>query len=408
MKILIVTQYFWPEDFRINETISFLTSRNHEVSVLTGKPNYPEGFIFPEYKENPSSFSNYFGAKIYRIPIIVRGKSKIRLALNYLSFIISGTIYGILKFRKTNFDVIFVYEPSPITVGIPAIAISKFTNTPVVFWALDLWPETLEALEIIKSKFMISFFKRVANYIYNNCHLVLCQSRSFVSNITQYVSDRSRVKYFPSWSEDINVSSSIPYADEIKYSPDKFTILFAGNIAEAQDIPSCIDAIQIASKYRNIRWIFLGDGRSFNWLKEEINRRSLEESVQLLGRYPSSMMPSFFKHADALLVTLKKSKAFQMVIPAKVQTYLKAGIPIIGMLDGDGREVIDEASAGMTCRAGDYKELANIFKEISQISNAEKLTMGDNAKKYASKYFDKSLLLARLESYFFEAKNIFK
>ena len=150
-----------------------MTSRNHEVTVLT-ETKLSRGAYFPEYKENPSSFSNYFGAKIYRIPIILRGKSKIRLALNYLSFIISGTIYGILKFRKTNFDVIFVYEPSPITVGIPAIAISKFTNTPVVFWALDLWPETLEALEIIKSKFMISFFKRVANYIYNNCHLVLC------------------------------------------------------------------------------------------------------------------------------------------------------------------------------------------------------------------------------------------
>ena len=151
MKILIVTQYFWPEDFRINETISFLTSRNHEVTVLTGKPNYPEGFIFPEYKENPSSFSNYFGARYTESQLFL--EVKVRLGyLNYLSFIISGTIYGILKFRKTNFDVIFVYEPSPITVGIPAIAISKFTNTPVVFWALDLWPETLEALEIIKSK----------------------------------------------------------------------------------------------------------------------------------------------------------------------------------------------------------------------------------------------------------------
>ena len=161
MKILIVSQYFWPEDFRINETISFFNERNHSVTVLTGKPNYPEGKVYKDFKNNPKNYDEFEGAKIFRLPIISRGKTKFRLLFNYLSFIILGTLYGLVKFRNKKFDVIFVYEPSPITVGLPAIAISKKSNIPIVFWALDLWPETLEALNIIKSKLIIKFFKKL-------------------------------------------------------------------------------------------------------------------------------------------------------------------------------------------------------------------------------------------------------
>ena len=158
MKILIVSQYFWPEDFRINETISFFKKRNHEVTVLTGKPNYPEGKIFKDFRDCPDDYKFYKGAQIIRLPIISRGKTKFKLVLNYLSFILLGSLAGITFLRKKKFDVIFVYEPSPITVGIPAIFISKLSNTPIVFWALDLWPETLEALGIIKSRFIIGIF----------------------------------------------------------------------------------------------------------------------------------------------------------------------------------------------------------------------------------------------------------
>ncbi len=406
MKILIVSQYFWPEDFRINETISFFNERNHSVTVLTGKPNYPEGKVYKDFKNNPKNYDEFEGAEIFRLPIISRGKTKFRLLLNYLSFIILGTLYGLVKFRNKKFDVIFVYEPSPITVGLPAIALSKKSKIPIVFWALDLWPETLEALNIIKSKLIIKFFKKLANFIYNNCTIVLCQSKSFVKNISHYLVDKDKARYFPSWSEDIIVNHATPKAKEIIDDPSFFKIIFAGNLAEAQDLNSVIKAIEIAKNHQKIKWIFIGDGRSYRWLEQQIIKRSLKNSVIMLGRYPPSRMPSFFRHADALLVSLKRSDAFSMVIPAKIQTYLKSGIPLIGMLDGDGRRVIDNANAGITCEAGDYVTLASIFKEISEMPIEDLQRMGQNGIRYATENFDKNSQLLMLEKFLLEATRI--
>jgi len=400
LRILIISQYFWPEDFRINETISFFTSRKHEVSVLTGKPNYPEGKIFSEYSSNPEKYNFYHGAEIIRLPILSRGNSKVKLFLNYLSFVLLGSLLGPVKLRGRTFDIIFVYEPSPITVGLPAIVISRIKKLPIVFWALDLWPETLQALKIVKSKFLVTIFKKLAKFIYSNCTLVLGQSKSFVKNISKYIEDPEKVKFFPSWCEDMEISDATPLASEISTSKDHFNILFTGNIAEAQDMPRVLDAIEISKKKTNLRWYFIGDGRKLNWLKRSIDSRNLQDKVFLLGRFPAERMPEFFKHADALLVSLQQSDAFSMVIPAKIQTYLKAGIPIIGMLDGDGKEIIDKSLAGMTCSAGNSHALASIFIRISELGTHERKLMGKNGKKFAKENFDKELLLENLENHF--------
>lgn len=400
MKILIVTQYFWPEDFRINDCIAYFTDQGHEVTILTGLPNYPEGHLFKDYKAQPDRFNKFNGANILRVPIILRGNNKFKLVLNYISFIFSASIIGLFKLRKKTYDVIFVYEPSPITVGIPAIIISKFKKSPVVFWTLDLWPETLVALDVIRSRFLIAFFQSIARYIYKNCALVLGQSKSFVTTIKKYVPDQGKVIFFPSWSEDIQLDTNERPATEITAQKDKFNILFAGNIAEAQDIPNLLRAIKLLKDHNSIRWIFVGDGRKLNWLKEQVNINKLQQSVLVLGRFPFSRMNSFFKHADALLVSLRSSEAFSMTIPAKIQTYLKTGIPILGMLDGDGREVIDSAGAGFTCSAGDYEGLSRIALKLSSLEETSRKDMGAAGIKYASNNFDRIKLFRKLEDIF--------
>lgn len=400
MRILIISQYFWPEDFRINETISFFTSRNHEVSVLTGKPNYPEGKIFSEYSSNPDKYNIYHGAEIIRLPILSRGNSKVKLFLNYLSFVLLGSLLGPIKLKGKAFDVIFVYEPSPITVGLPAIVIARIKKLPIVFWALDLWPETLQALNIIQSKVLVTLFKRLAKFIYSNCTLILGQSKSFVENISKYIEDPNKVKFFPSWCEDMEILDTTPFASEIPASKDHFNILFTGNIAEAQDMPRVLDAIEISQSKINLRWYFIGDGRKLNWLKRSIDSRNLQDKVFILGRFPAGRMPEFLKHADALLVSLQQSDAFSMVIPAKIQTYLKAGIPIIGMLDGDGKEIIDKSHAGITCSAGNFQALSSIFIKMSELETHEREIMGKNGKKFAEENFQKELLLENLENHF--------
>lgn len=406
MKILIISQYFWPENFRINDFVPELIARGHEVQILTGKPNYPSGKIFPEYIKNSNLYSSYKGAKIHRVPIVSRGSHPIKLLLNYLSFIFAGSFLGPWKLRNFQPDLIFVYEPSPITVGLPAALLGKLKNAPIVFWALDLWPETLEAVGGIKSKSVLWAIEKIVRFIYNNCSIVLGQSKSFIKSIQTHCDYPDKVHYFPSWAEalpNFSGDSPIDFAAEINRDEESFNILFAGNIADAQDMPSILSAATILRDEKHIKWIIVGDGRRFEWLQSEVKRLKLEENFLLLGRFPLERMPSFFAHAGALLVSLKKDPVFSMTIPAKLQTYLMTGIPILGMLDGEGAKIIEESNAGLCCRASDPTGLATTAKKMSQFTRRKSIMLGQNGIKYSKKEFDRTMLMNRLERFFITA-----
>ena len=408
MKILIVSQYFWPENFRINDFIPELIGKGHEVSILTGKPNYPSGKFFSEFLKKPFSFSNYMGADIYRVPIVPRGSNTFQLFLNYLSFVITGTLIGAWKLRKLKPDLIFVYEPSPVTVGIPAVVIGKLKKAPVVFWALDLWPETLQAVGGIQSKSVLWGIEKMVRFIYNNCTLVLGQSKSFVKSIQSHCDYPQRVQYFPSWAEKLHSAKNTSakfFAPEIEKNDESFNILFAGNIADAQDMPAVLNAAELLRNHKPIKWIIVGDGRRFEWLKSQVKKRQLEEHFIILGRFPLERMPSFFAHADALLVSLKKDPVFSLTIPAKLQTYLMTGIPILGMLDGEGSKIIEESNAGISSSASDSESLAAAAIKMSMLSSKERNQLGQNGIEYSRKEFDRSILMGKLENFFISAIN---
>lgn len=398
MKILIVSQYFWPENFRINDLSQEWVQRGHEVTVLTGIPNYPAGTVFEAYQNNPERFSSYEGANILRAPMLPRGTGAARLFLNYLSFVIGATWAGITKLHRAEFDVIFVFEPSPVTVGLPAIAMGKMKKAPVVFWALDLWPETLAAIGVIKSPKALAAVGAMVRFIYNRCTLVLGQSKGFLINIQKYCSDKAKVRYFPSWAEAVFQDRSAQLAPEIEHRPDLFNVLFAGNIGEAQDMPAILDAAEALKNAPHVRWLIVGDGRKSEWLAEEVKRRGLEERVLLLGRFPVERMPSFYMHADALLASLKQDPVFSMTIPGKVQSYLMAGIPLLGMLDGEGATVIKDAEAGLTCPAGDGKALAVAVEKLAAMSPEQRQQLGKNGLTYAQKEFGREQLMEKLEA----------
>ena len=408
MKILIVSQYFWPENFRINDFIPELIGKGHEVSILTGKPNYPSGKFFSEFLKKPFLFSNYMGADIYRVPIVPRGSNTFQLFLNYISFVITGTLIGAWKLRKLKPDLIFVYEPSPVTVGIPAVVIGKLKKAPVVFWALDLWPETLQAVGGIQSKSVLWGIEKMVRFIYNNCTLVLGQSKSFVKSIQSHCDYPQRVQYFPSWAEKLHSAKNTSakfFAPEIEKNDESFNILFAGNIADAQDMPAVLNAAELLRNHKPIKWIIVGDGRRFEWLKSQVKKRQLEEHFIILGRFPLERMPSFFAHADALLVSLKKDPVFSLTIPAKLQTYLMTGIPILGMLDGEGSKIIEESNAGISSSASDSESLAAAAIKMSMLSSKERNQLGQNGIEYSRKEFDRSILMGKLENFFISAIN---
>ncbi len=400
MKILIVSQYFWPENFRVNDLAIELQNRGHEITVLTGKPNYPDGLVFPDYRKEPKRYLNYDGVRIFRVPLLARGTGSLRLFLNYLSFVFSASILGPVKLSGRKFDRIFVFEPSPITVGLPAIVLKYIKKAPILFWVLDLWPETLSAIDMVKSKTILKYVGVLVSFIYKHCDLLLAQSRSFVDSIQNYCDPPEKVQYFPSWAEDIFSGNNITPAKEVSFdTSDTFSLMFAGNIGDAQDFPSILDAAEILKSHKNIRWLIAGDGRLAEWVKQEIRTRGLDKNFLMLGRYSLERMPSFYAAADALLVSLKDEEIFGMTIPGKVQSYLASGKPIVAMLNGEGAKVIQEAEAGYVCNAGDAQGLAKIILDLASHSDEKRSQMGESGKKYYKEEFDKNILIDRLESW---------
>ncbi|MBS0366259.1 MAG: glycosyltransferase family 4 protein [Proteobacteria bacterium] len=401
MRLLVVTQYFWPEDFRVNNLVAELVRRGHEVTVLTGLPNYPSGAVYPEYRQEPGRFGHYAGATIVRVPLLPRGKGRVSLVLNYLSFAASAAVLGPWKLRRRKFDAIFVYEPSPATVGLPAVVLRGIKKAPVAFWVLDLWPETLQAIGVLRSRALIRMVGRLVSFIYNRCDLILAQSRSFIPQIAVHCAQSGRcTRYFPSWAEsvfDCTSRRSEAPAPEVPVKQAAFNIMFAGNIGEAQDFPAVLTAAQLLKTHSQIRWLLVGDGRMACWVSDEIRRRGLEDCVLMLGRHALERMPAFYQHADALLVSLKDEPIFAMTIPGKLQSYLAAGIPVVAMLNGEGAELVERSGSGVRCRAGDARGLAEAVLELAAASPERRAEMGRNALAVSASEFDRDKLITQLE-----------
>ena len=408
MKVLIISQYFWPENFRINDLVQELVQRGHSVAVLTGIPNYPAGRVFDAYRQNPKAFEYYGGARVWRVPMLARGHGAVRLFLNYLSFVIGACLFGPWQLRGQQTDVIFVFEPSPVTVGLPAILLGQIKRAPVVFWALDLWPETLAAIGVVRSPRVLGWVGHLVKFIYERCTLVLGQSRGFLESIARYCSDVRKIRYFPSWAEEVFNQPDLVPAPEVPVLEGTFNVLFAGNIGEAQDLPAVLDAAESLKHNPAIRWLIVGDGRKSDWLLDEVARRGLQDNVLLLGRFPVERMPSFYAHAGALLVSLKKDPVFSMTIPGKVQSYLMAGVPLVGMLDGEGAKVITEANAGLVCAAGDASGLAAVVLQMAAMRADQRHQLGANGRAFAQKEFGRSLLMDRLDVLLHEAVDLCK
>lgn len=399
MRLLVITQYFWPEDFRVNELVSELSGRGHEVTVLTGKPNYPDGAVFADYKADPGKFASYGAARVIRVPMAARGRGTLRLLLNYLAFACSATIVGWLRLRRRTFDAIFVFEPSPITVGLPAVVFRALRGWPLAFWVLDQWPESLAAVGVIRSRRILALVGRLVRAIYTRCDLILSPSRLLVPRIASYCRTGQTIEYFPNWTESAYHAMGEEPAPEVPSSAPAFSVMFAGNIGEAQDFPAILDAAEALQDHTGIRWLIVGDGRMAAWVRGEIERRGLGERVIMLGRFPADRMPSLFLHADALLVSLKRDPVFTMTAPGKLQSYLASGRPVVAMLDGEGAAVVDEAQAGVTGPAGDAPRLAANVLRLASLPSDERAAMGARGASYAAREFGRVALVDRLETW---------
>ena len=254
---------------------------------------------------------------------------------------------------------------SPVTVGITSAFFSKLNSCPNVLYILDLWPNTLVALNIIKKNWQINILKMIVNWIYSNCDVILAQSKSILKELKNYTSIKNNVYYFPSWGESNLFFNNKSPAPEV--NPKKiFTILFAGNIGEAQDFPNIIRAVKHLSlqNINDFRILVVGNGSKKDWVIEEVKKLGIDKYFEFHRNYPLERMSSFFLHADSLLVSLSDNKVFNMTIPGKIQFYLSSGIPIIGMVSGEGAKVIKKSKSGYVCKSGDYKGLSRIISKM--------------------------------------------
>jgi len=396
MKVLLVTQYFYPENFKSNDIALELTKRGHEVTVLTGLPNYPEGRIYKDYGFFKKTKETYQGINIIRVWLIPRGNGGgIRLFLNYFSWAFFASIKAFFLAYRKDFDVILVHEPSPITQGFPAIIVKKVQKIPLHFWVLDLWPESITSAGGVDNKFVLNLFTKMVKYIYANSDKILISSRGFKESILEKGNYEKKIIYFPNWAEDTisNGLSNYP----IPELPKGFKVMFAGNIGVAQDMDSIMSAALLLKEQTQIHFIIIGEGRSKDSVENFINKNALNETVHLVGRYPIEAMRTFFDVADALLVTLKDEFVFNITVPAKLQVYMCSQKPILGMLNGEGAQIIQDADCGFTVNSGNYKGLAQIILDLYSLSISDRKRMGKNGFNYYEKNFTLNKCLDNLE-----------
>ena len=389
MKILIVSQYFWPENLKINDVAKGLVEKGYDVSVLTGLPNYPNGKIYKGYSFPKHKRENYEGITIYRSPLIPRGNgSGVRLFLNYFSLALLASLR--VLFINDNFDKILVYEVSPVTIGIPAIIAKYRFKAPIFFWVQDLWPESVVAAGGITNKFIINLISKLTRFIYRHCEKILVQSKAFIPYILgQNVSD-DKIIYLPNSTESFYNKVDVRHKFKKLMPQEGLILMFAGNIGEAQGFDTMIkSASYLIDLGVKVNWVILGDGRQRELIEKKIIALGLQKVFFFLGSYPSEEMPNFFACADALLVTLKKNLIFSMTIPNKIQSYMACSKPIIANIDGEGGRVILEAKCGLVSPSEDYISFSKSIIDFLKLGADEKELMGKNARLYFENEFDR-------------------
>lgn len=371
--------------------------------MLTSLPNYPTGHFFEGYGLQGPFEEDYKGNRVLRVPLFPRGHGRgFRLTLNYLSFAVMASVLGPILCRG-RYDLIFVYEPSPVTVGIPAIVMKKLKRLPMVFWVQDLWPESLSATGAVKSRWVLYLVSHMVRYIYRSCNKVMVQSPEFAPRVESFGIRSEDILYLPNWANvhyrPLELSEGALERSEM---PSGFKVVFGGNIGAAQGFETILAAAQMLKSYPDIQWVILGDGRKRTWVEDRIERADLKGTVHLLGSRPSESMPRYFALADALLVTLRRNQIFSLTVPGKVQSYLACGRPIVASLDGEGARIVRESGSGVTAPAQDADALAEAVLELYRMPTDEREEMGRKGREYFEEHFEREKLLDRLEGWMHE------
>lgn len=393
MKILVICQYYYPEPFRITDICEELAKRGHEISVLTGEPNYPEGVRYQGYFHGEKDYEIINGVKVHRCYTVPRKGGSIKRLLNYYSYAISSANMvrrGKCKTIDGNpYDVVFVNQLSPVMMATAGIVYKKKYKVPLVLYCLDIWPESLIAGGIGRNSIIYRYFHKVSKKIYKSADRVLVTSRMFSKYLNKHFDIPEQViGYLPQYAEELfeplKAKDSNGYTD----------LMFAGNIGEIQSLDTVISAAD-KLRHEKVRFHIVGGGTDLNRIKGIVRNKKLEESVMFYGRQPLNKMRKFYEMADAMLVTLKADSVVSLTLPGKVQTYMSCRKPIIGAIDGETSKVINESGCGYCAKAEDADGLADIIMQFCRNNAHEE--MADKSLAYYKNHFEKKNIIDQLE-----------
>ena len=390
MKLLVVCQHYWPEQYRLTDICEALVQRGHQVDVVTGLPNYPMGYIFPEYQNRKRRKECHNGVNIYRTFTIGRRNNIIFRFLNYFSFALSSCCF--IKKLDKDYDAVLSYQTSPVTMSLAALKYKKRTGKNVLLYCLDLWPAVLSVIGMKPENIIYKALKAISKKVYSSATSIAVGSPGFEDYLkNEFGIPSEKIHYLPQHAEEIYIESQ-----KIKNGREKYNFVFAGNIGIAQSMPTIIKAAQYL-KDDNVVIHIIGDGSELENCKKAA-RELKADNIRFYGRITAEEILKYYAMADAMIVSLIDDENVSLTLPAKVQSYMAAGKPLIVSANGATSDVVKKAQCGFCAPAQNAEALADVIRDF--ISYNEKDKLGQNSYSYYKQNFDKELFMNNLENMF--------
>lgn len=390
MKILVFSQYFYPENFRINTLCRELKQRGHQVTVVTGYPQYPYGTIYEGYGFDIPYETDWNGVNVCRVKVRPRGSNLLGMLRNTVDYVVQAQKW--VKECQEKFDAVYVFEVSPVTVGLPAAAYKKKFGVPMFFNLQDLWPENVEEVLGIRFAPLTWCINRIVDKIYGASDKILCASNGFVENLRRRGVEEKKLVFWPQFCMEPDLKQA--EKPEI-YGNDTFNIVFAGNLGDAQGLDLMVEAAR-ELKGSGIRWYLVGDGRARARLEQKVRDCGVQEEVTFVGRVSEKEADRYVHFADCAYLSFKDNKIFNMTLPAKLQTYLACGTPILAAAGGESARLVGDNGIGFVCQPR-LEELVHTAKQASSMSRRDHEAMSASARTYYERHFTMDRLVTDLE-----------
>lgn len=400
--ILVISQYFYPETFRINDICTEWVKRGYKVTAVTGIPNYPQGKFYDGYGFFRKRTEHWNGISIIRLPLIPRGKNSLGLAANYLSFVASGYIWKL--FTRLKADMVFIFEVSPMTQALPGIWYAKKHGVPCAIYVQDLWPENVEIVAGINNPAVIRPIERMVDYIYRSCDHIFATSPSFMREIQKRCRERKKVSYLPQYAEDfyqpVERENAVKLCRVLQLAADRrFKIVFTGNIGKAQGLGILPGAAARLKKScsGSLLFVIVGDGRCREEFLQQIRRMQAEDMFLMIDRQPAEEIPAILGCCDVAFVSFMDNRLFAGTIPAKLQSYMACRMPVLASASGETERIVREAECGITADIGSEEDLCRAVEKMMSLDRKKLLEMGLNGRRYYEQNFDKGKILDQID-----------